>query len=168
MNDGLKIFLVFGIIGGAGFLAYKLLRKKNTTETKAIETTKSNPKRTLLSLNGKERIEVLPKEIKPFDKTILNDYNIIIYNGNTFLVKNEDAGKVTISGSKIEVCSPSNVNAKITIKINDDDLRFDKIQKVGIVALIYKKKVVVSAKLILYKDDIMWDITEALQRNEIK
>ena len=38
MNDGVKILLVLGLVGGAGFLAYKLLSKKETKKKKRRRT----------------------------------------------------------------------------------------------------------------------------------
>lgn len=163
--DGVKIFFGVVLLGGAGFLAYKMMSKKNQPQ---VTTSTTEPKKTLLSLDGHQEKVAKAKYVTPIDMSAMKkEFTPILFKGNTFLVKNGDVSKLTISGSKVDCYAPKNGTDKITIKINDDTLRNGDIKRMGYVLFAKNLKAVPSAKMVLYHDDLYWDITTALARNEI-
>lgn len=161
MNDGLKIFLVFGIIGGAGFLAYKLLSKKDYP--KVISNKKLL---TLVRLeDGKVINNVKSTSVEPFNDNLKKDYMIVTYVGSPFLMKTSSLANSTIKGKSVDLYDFSG-KKMITISIDDEILREKQIQYHNY-DLWYNNKKVPSAKRVIYKSNFYWDITQALESNEI-
>lgn len=108
MNDGVKILLVFGLVGGAGFLAYKLLSKKGTKSTnkktlpKKVTPTKE-AQSDISKIAAPDKIEVFTYDDftkKKSSKTVpigylskvsfpSNKYNITVYQGRLYLCDKE-------------------------------------------------------------------------------
>ena len=104
MNDGVKILLVLGLVGGAGFLAYKLLSKKETKKKKRAKATATiQAQNDISKIAAPDKIEVYTYDDftkKKSSKTVpigylskvsfpSNKYNITVYQGRLYLCDKE-------------------------------------------------------------------------------